>query len=414
MYYIFFDDRRASFQPLTLTRPVADLRMGVLTIAEKWQMMLKKAADTPVFGYLTATYLAEKYPTNLPVNLLAHDTNIQICYINARALPQADLIDEILQLPDGGQLWKNDILLCCKTNTAISEPYQWALSAENVRKTASDPIIISHIWDIFTQNAAALKADFQLLTQGKTSQPISNTNTIIGDRANIFLAEGATVEAAMLNVKGAPIYIGKNAEIMEGAMIRGGLALGEGSSIKMGTKIYGATTIGPHCKIGGEVSNSVIWGYTNKGHEGFLGNSVLGQWCNIGADTNNSNLKNNYGDVEIWDYNHNSYQNTGLQFCGLFMGDHSKTGINAMFNTGTVVGVSVNFFGADYPPKYIPSFLWGTTADFVPYRLDKALETATRVMERRNLPLSAAEQRVLTYIYEQQAFEQQSFEQPNN
>lgn len=407
MYYIFFDDRRASFKPLTLTRPVADLRMGVLTIAEKWQNYLNKIEKMPVFGYLTAAYLSEKYPTNLPL----HDININICYVNARTLPQADLIDEILQLPQGGQLWKDDVLLACKTNTAVAEPYQAALIADKslIKKTATNPIIISHIWDIFAQNAAALKADYQLLTQGKTSQPISNTNTIIGDAANIFLEQGATVEAAILNVKDAPIYIGKNAEIMEGAMIRGGLALGEGSAIKMGTKIYGATTIGPHCKIGGEVSNSVIWGYTNKGHEGFLGNAVLGQWCNLGADTNNSNLKNNYGEVDIWDYSQNKYNNTSLQFCGLFMGDHSKTGINAMFNTGTVIGVSVNFFGADYPPKYIPSFLWGTSADFVPYQLDKALATAARVMERRNLSLSAAEQRILTYI-----FEQQNFEQPNH
>jgi UDP-N-acetylglucosamine diphosphorylase/glucosamine-1-phosphate N-acetyltransferase len=241
--------------------------------------------------------------------------------------------------------------------------------------------------------------DFALITRGRTSAPISSSNTVIGGK-HIFLEEGAVCEGAILNDSHGPIYIGREAEIMEGAMVRGALALCDHSALKMGAKIYGATTIGPHSKVGGEVNNSVFQGYSNKGHDGFLGNSVLGEWCNIGADSNNSNLKNNYAEVKLWDYAVSRFAPTGLQFCGLIMGDHSKCGINTMFNTGTVVGVSANIFGSGFPRNYVPSFAWGGNAGFSTYQISKALETATLVMERRGIKLDKNEENILRSVFE--------------
>jgi UDP-N-acetylglucosamine diphosphorylase/glucosamine-1-phosphate N-acetyltransferase len=258
---------------------------------------------------------------------------------------------------------------------------------------------INFCWDIFTMNESAMSDDFQLLTKGKKSLPISSTNRVINP-GSIFLEEGAKVECTMLNASAGPIYIGRNAEVMEGAMIRGPFSLGEQSQLKLGSKIYGATTIGPHCRVGGEVSNSVIFGYSNKAHDGFLGNSVIGEWCNLGADSNNSNLKNNYSQVKMWNYREENYINTGLTFCGLMMGDHSKCSINTMFNTGTVVGVSANIFGTGFPPKFIPSFSWGGSDGFKTYRLEEAVEVASRVYERRGMKLADAEQKILKYLFD--------------
>ena len=241
--------------------------------------------------------------------------------------------------------------------------------------------------------------DYELLTKGRKSTELSSTNTIIGDR--VFAEEGVEVEAAILNSKNGPIYLAKGSSIMEGSMVRGGLSLGEYSQLKLGTKIYGAVTIGPHSKVGGEVNNSVIQGYSNKGHDGFLGNSVIGEWCNLGADTNNSNLKNNYDEVKLWSYAKKGFERTGLQFCGLIMGDHSKCGINTMFNTGTVIGVSSNIFGSGFPRNFVPSFSWGGASGFVEYKLDKALKTAEIVFGRRSVELDATERQILTHIYEQ-------------
>ncbi len=253
---------------------------------------------------------------------------------------------------------------------------------------------------MFSQNSRAIEEDFDLLTNEKKSLPISNTNTIIGDKNKIFLAEGASVECSVLNTQNGSIYIGENAQIMEGCLVRGGLAMNQNSVLKMGAKIYGATTLGKYAKIGGEVNNSVIYDYSNKGHEGFLGNSVLGEWCNLGADTNNSNLKNNYAAVKLWDYSTERFAKTGLQFCGLMMGDHSKSGINTMFNTGTVVGVAANIFGANYPRNFLPSFTWGGTGNNKTFRMKQVLEMAKAMMNRRKVELTDIDIDILNYIFD--------------
>jgi UDP-N-acetylglucosamine diphosphorylase/glucosamine-1-phosphate N-acetyltransferase len=261
---------------------------------------------------------------------------------------------------------------------------------------------INNLWDIYKINEEALKLDFQLLTKGKTSQPISATNQVLG-KENIFIEEGATVECATLNAQTGPIYIGKNAQIMEGAMVRGPLAMCENAVLKMGAKIYGATTLGPYCKVGGEVNNSVFFGYSNKGHDGFLGNSVIGEWCNLGADSNNSNLKNNYTEVKLWNYKTEKFEKTGQQFCGLIMGDHSKCGINTMFNTGTVVGVSANIFGSGFPRNFVPSFAWGGASGYSTFKTDKAFETAEAMMARRGKEFETIDRVIMLKVFEDTA-----------
>jgi UDP-N-acetylglucosamine diphosphorylase/glucosamine-1-phosphate N-acetyltransferase len=389
MGLILFDYNRENLKPLTFTRPVAELRIGILTIREKWERMLDMKAS-----YYTEAYLSTKYPANFdPLNVL----------INGSVLPTPELCKYILnKLPDNTLLVKGDTPIVLKTTQPTAKAFltgEQKVSA--VLDWNSDCVEIEYPWDLFGKNAAALKADFALLTEGRTSRPLSISNKVIGDINQIFLEEGAWVECAILNTENGPIYIGKNATVMEGSTIRGGFALCESSSTKMGAKIYGPTTIGPHSKVGGEVNNSIILGYTNKGHDGFLGNSVLGEWCNLGADTNNSNLKNNYGEVRVWDYGSRSFHHTGLQFCGLIMGDHSKTAINTMINTGTVVGVSSNLFGGGFPRKFVPSFSWGNNKRFETYQLNKAKATAMRVMERRNKELDATEAAILKHIFEE-------------
>jgi len=259
--------------------------------------------------------------------------------------------------------------------------------------------VIRHPEDIFRKNDIELRKDFRLLTKGRTSAVLSSTNTIIGDY--FFAEEGAQAECCTFSTINGPIYLAANTEVWEGTNIRGPFALCEHSQIKMGTKIYGATTIGPYCRIGGEVNNAVVWGYSSKGHEGYLGNAVIGEWCNIGADSNNSNLKNNYSEVKLWDYSTQNYRGTGLQFCGLIMADHAKCGINTMFNTGTVVGVSANVFDAGYPSKYIPDFSWGGANGMEEYAYDKMMETAGRVVARReHRNFDEVEKAILTKVYE--------------
>lgn len=389
MGFILFDYNRENLKPLTFTRPVAELRIGILTIREKWERMLNMTAS-----YYTEPYLSTKYPTNFETLSIL---------INGSILPTQELCDYILQtLPPNTLLVKGDTPIVLKATQSTAEAF---LTGEKKVPTVlefdSDCVEIKHPWDLFKKNGPALEADFALLTQGRTSQALSATNKVIGDASQLFLEEGAWVECAILNTENGPIYIGKNATVMEGSIIRGGLALCESSSTKMGAKIYGPTTIGPHSKVGGEVNNSIILGYTNKGHDGFLGNSVLGEWCNLGADTNNSNLKNNYGEVRIWNYGCKSFNYTGLQFCGLIMGDHSKTSINTMINTGTVVGVSSNLFGNDFPRKFVPSFSWGNKKGFETYQMDKAMETADRVLGRRNKKLDETEAAILKHIFEE-------------
>lgn len=384
MNFVLFDDSEKwkDFLPLAFTRPLSEIRIGILTIKEKWELFLKTECS-----YSTQKYLSAKYP------LKEEKENV---FINSGFCPGASLCEAILSLKSGEALMKGDQLIALKGSLNDLQ------NASSLRKIefSSETFSINNVWDLFQKNAEALKNDFELLTKGRKSQTLSSTVTVIGDKNLVFLEEGAKAEACILNTSSGPVYLGKEAEIMEGSVVRGPFALCEHSALKLSTKIYGATTIGPHCKVGGEVNNSVIFGYTNKAHDGFLGNSVIGEWCNLGADTNNSNLKNNYGNVKIFNYSKNKQIDTGLQFCGLIMGDHSKSGINTMFNTGTVVGVGSNIYGGGFPNTVIPNFSWGGSEGFENYRLEKLFETAERVYERRGLKFGAVDKQILTAISE--------------
>lgn len=383
--------------PLTLTRPVAELRMGILTNTERWALLAKsqQESDFERISWHTNGYLQGKYPTQYAaINHLIHGALIADpkAWEAVAALRQGEV------LTDGN----GEVLAACFGETDAQYFLENSLLLQEVQyaKYEHNYLKIKNLWHIFQQNAKVLRLDFDLVTKGRQSQPLSSSNILIGDPQNLFIEEGAVIEGSVLNVKDAPIYIGKNAEIMEACSVRNGLALCNDSALKMGTRIYGATTIGQHSKVGGEINNSVIIGYSNKAHDGFLGNSVLGEWCNLGAGTNNSNLKNNYGEVQLWSYKSNSFENTGTQFCGLMMGDHSKCSISTMFNTGTVVGVSVNVFGDGFPRKFVPSFAWGGAKGFSTYELDKAFETAQLVMERRHLELTETDKAVLKAVFD--------------
>jgi len=386
MNYILFDESatRQNFLPFTFTRPVSEIRIGILTIREKWE----KISGQKKVSVITEDYLAKKYP----LYISAKEDNV---WINSSLLPATELLKSINQLKKNECLKNEDLLIAI--NTGKEKFNGSSAKAKSIEWKGKPLLQLKHLWDIFSLNGEALEQDFKLLTKGKKSAKASKTNTLLGKY--IFIEKGAKIECAILNSTTGPIYIGKDAEIMEGTFIRGPFALCEGSSTKMGAKIYGPTTIGPHSKVGGEISNSVIFGYSNKGHDGFLGNSVIGEWCNLGADTNTSNLKNNYSAVDIYDHATKKMVPTGLTFCGLMMGDHSKCGINTMFNTGTVVGVCANIFGGDFPPKFIPSFSWGGSAGFIPYQLDKAFETAERVFERRHKVFDETEKGILKKVF---------------
>lgn len=364
---------RSHLLPLTYTRPVAELRCGIITIAEKYT---KRGHE---IGYGTEAYLNAKYPS-IEAEVL----------VSGSVCPTDVFLEAVAGLSSGQALIQGDELLAFKGEKWEDEPSE-------IIPFSGALNLITRPWDIWSKNASELNLDFDLLTKDRFSAPIDATNTVIGDK--VFLEEGAKATASILNATSGPIYLAKNAEIMEGCIVRGGLALGESSALKMGAKIYGATTLGPHCKVGGEVNNSVIIGYSNKGHDGFLGNSALGEWCNLGADTNNSNLKNNYDEVKAWSYVDGRFAKTGQQFCGLIMGDHSKSGINTMFNTGTVVGVSANVYGAGFPRNFIASFTWGGPQGTMEYRIDKALDTADRMMKRRGLEVDEVEKAILEQVY---------------
>ncbi len=391
-FILFDDDVRDRLQPLTFTRPVSELRVGILTITEKWQRHLR----IDEISYITQDYLIDKYPIHIESDNIV---------INGSVLPSTQLVQLVLELEENEAILKDGELIATRLD---ERQFDRLIHGQEIEEligfdVGDTPFLkINYLWDIFRINGEAIQEDFDLLTKNRISQPISSTNQVIAPE-NIFIDEGATVECAILNASAGPIYIGKNATVMEGAMIRGALALCESSTIKMGTKIYGPTTIGPHSKAGGEIGNSVITGYSNKGHEGYLGNSVLGEWCNLGADTNTSNLKNNYAEVKLWDYRKEGFVPTGLQFCGLIMGDHSKAGINTMFNTGTVVGVSANVYGSGYPRNFIPSFSWGGFSGFKTYRTNKAFDTAEKVMARRKIEFTETEKGILQTIFENTA-----------
>ncbi|TKC01468.1 putative sugar nucleotidyl transferase [Pedobacter cryotolerans] len=377
-----FDDKSwQTLRPLTFTRPVADLRIGILTIAEKWAKYLNAE-----FGFLTQDYLQIKYPA-LTAPL----------YINGGVCPNKELLAAIADLKEAEVLIKAELVIAYKIAEEIISCDE-ALSKFKAIEFIGDLTYIQFPEDIFKNNHNELVLDFALLTKGKTSATLSNTNTFIGDQ--FFAEEGASAECSTFNSTAGPIYLGKNAQVWEGTHIRGSFALCNNSQVKMGAKIYGQTTIGPYSRVGGEINNAVIWGYSSKGHDGYLGNAVMGQWCNIGADSNNSNLKNNYAEVRLWDYAQQSFRKTGLQFCGLIMADHAKCAINTMFNTGTVAGVSANIFSSGFPRNFIPDFAWGGAHGFEVYSLNKMLATAKLVLERRNMVLDEIEIKILTEIFE--------------
>jgi len=383
---LFDDERRSHLLPLTYTRPVADLRLGILTLREKW---LQLGADQASF--LAVEPLREKFPA------VFGQENV---YIAGSLHADEALFEAIRALRPNQSLVKNGQLLAIRDTSGGQ-----ALPpiGENTLEYQGEIMQVRHTWDLFSLNAKALSWDFERLTRGRTSARPDCSNTILGEQ--FFMEESAQVSCSIINAAQGPVYLGHHSEIWEGSAIRGPFALLDHASVKMGAKIYGATTVGPHSRVGGEISNVLIQGYSNKGHDGFLGNSVLGEWCNLGADTNNSNLKNNYAPVKLYNYASRSMEATGLQFCGLIMGDHSKCGINTMFNTGTVVGVSANIFGEGFPPNFIPSFTWGGKTGLAEYQFDKAAETAERMMARRNVLFDDTERRLLQHIFIETASE---------
>ena len=388
MSILFFDDAsRESLLPLSFTRPVADFRIGILTIAEKWAKRLSATR----YSFVTEEYLQEKFPKKV---------SAENVFINGSICPDEELEKSIKSLQVGEALVSNSLLIAVKLSEKEAQSFNYSdFSSYKSIAYAGSFIKITYPEDLFSLNDAELRKDFNLLTTGRTSAKISASNTILGN--NFFAEEGASAECATFNTLEGPIYLAKNSQVWEGSHIRGSFALGEHSQVKMGGKIYGATTIGPHCRVGGEVNNSILFAYSSKGHEGFLGNSVLGEWCNLGADTNNSNLKNNFSKVKIWDYSIQDNTNTGLTSCGLIMGDHSKAGINTMFNTGTVVGVGANIFGGGFPQKHIHSFTWGGVNSTETYSLDKFHESAEKWMSIRNVQYTEEDKTCMNTIFQQ-------------
>ena len=384
MNYILFDsDVRDTLLPFTYTKPVADIRIGILTIREKWEKRLGLTTTT-----ITADYLEEKYP------MVEMEENI---LINASFCPTESLVEKVKNLSKNEAIFKGEDVLAFHTTQSQEE-----VDFDTYTQIEFDEelIQIKNTSDIFTHNGKAIQQDFDLITAERTSETIPAGIQVINP-GNIFIEEGAQILFSTLNASEGPIYIGKDALIMENSSIRGPFAMCENAVVKMGAKIYKDTTIGPFSKVGGEISNAVIFGYSSKGHDGYLGNSVIGEWCNLGAGTNNSNLKNNYSEVKLWNYETERFAKTGLQFCGLMMGDHSKCAISTMFNTGTVVGVSANLFGSGFPRNFTPSFSWGGAAGYETFQMNKVSEVVTAVMKRKNLVFDAVDQKILDHVFEE-------------
>lgn len=380
MNVILFDDPaiRHNLFPFTLTRPVGAIRVGILTIAEKWERWLR----SPV-AYQTEDYLTQKYP-----RLQGKDELL----VNGAVCPDAELKATVNALPQGYFLVKDTLLLAARNP-------QGAMTERNVVEYKHKITVIDQVWKIFGENAGQLRTDFALVTAGRKSAGIHDPHTRIYNAADIFVEEGVYIRGAILNAETGPIYLGKNSVVQEGAIIRGAFALCEGGHLNMGAKMRGDITVGPWCKVGGEVSNSVLFANSNKAHDGYIGNAVIGEWCNLGAGTCASNLKNTYAPIKIWSHAHMSMVPTPLQFCGLMMGDHSKAAINTSFNTATVVGVAANVFGGGFPPAFVPSFSWGGVEGLITHRLDKALETARMVMSRRDVNVDQYDKAILEAVF---------------
>lgn len=384
---LFDDESREQMLPLSYTRPVAEIRTGIFTIRERWEKMLKGNAS-----YITSEYLVDRFPMNIERDNLV---------INGAIMPNKRLVRLMEQLEPNEALMSEGNLIAARLN---SRQFEYLLKDESIEEIVGIDLLdtpfiqLSYPWDLFLYLRATIEYDFNLVTHGRSSQPIPSNNQVISPD-NIFVEEGAHITCSILNGQSGPIYIGKDAQIMEGSVIRGPVTIGDGSVVKMGSKIYGPTAIGPDCRVGGEIKEVLMLGHSNKAHDGFLGNSIIGEWCNLGAGTTVSNLKNNYSNVRMWDHSTQSMRDTGLQFLGLVMGDHSKAGIQSMFNTGTVVGVASNIFGDGFPPKFIPSFSWGGASGLVTHRIEEAMETASRVMARRNIEFSETDEKIFRNVY---------------
>ena len=386
MNILLFDGpERNHLLPFTYLRPVAKLRIGIDCIQDKWEAILGNACSVYTQGYLQA-----KYPP------LFSDSNT---FINASFIPNTTLAEAIISLKMGQRLVKEDTVIAYKTDEQ-RRPADLDVYTKIVFE--GDLIHLKGVADLFLHNAAVLTQDFERVTLERKSAPISSTNRVIASE-NIFIEEGAKVECAILNASNGPIYIGKNAEVMEGSMLRGSIALCENATVKMGAKIYGGTTIGPFGKVGGELNNVLLFGYSNKGHDGFLGNAVIGEWCNIGAATDASNLKNNYGKLRLWNYEQERFTKTDLQFCGLMMGDFSRCSIHSTFNTATVVGICANLFGSGFPRTFLPSFSYGGAQGLKTYTFNKAVEANAAMMERREQALTDLDTAILAEVFEQSA-----------
>ena len=375
MNVILFDTNRINYYPLSYTRPISEFLIGIMTIKQKWEQFYDSVSVK------TEDYLSNKFP------LVIKEDNL---WVNAKTIPSSELYVELNNLRKGESLEKNGELIAFRNNSFTTDKL-------NAIDSNVAVFTIESLYDLFLYNSREIKKDFITLTKHKISKEIGSTNTLIGK--NIFIEEGANISCSIINADKGPVYIGRNANIMEGSIIHGPFAMLENSTLKMGAKIYGGTTLGPYCKVGGEVNNSVFFGYSSKAHDGFLGNSIIGSWCNLGADTNVSNLKNNYSNVKLWNYTTNSFCNTNLQFCGMIMGDHSKSGINTMFNTGTVIGIGANIFGSGFPRNFIPSFSWGGAHGFSVYDLNKFLSVVALVYDRRQKSLTDTDKEILSEVY---------------
>jgi UDP-N-acetylglucosamine diphosphorylase/glucosamine-1-phosphate N-acetyltransferase len=385
-YILFGAQARNHLLPFTFIRPVADIRVGILTIREKWEKCLQKSTST-----LTEPYLTEKYP------LVKEADNV---LINASVLPEPCLLEEIARLTPNQTLISGDILIAHRVRAEDIDNMGVELLEEvDPMHTRCQINKLFHLRDIVVLNEQQIEPDFKLITADRESQPLPDHVRVIRP-GNVFVESGAKVDMAMINAEDGPVYIGKDAHVMDGAMIKGPVGIGEGSVVRMGAKIYAGSSIGPYSKVGGEMMSSVIFGFSNKAHDGFIGHSVIGEWCNLGADTNTSNLKNNYDEVRLWDYAEESFVNTGMMFCGTFMGDHSKCGINTMFNTGTVIGINSQLFGAGFMRNFIPSFSWGSVSGFSTFDIEKAITVAQRVYARRNKEFTAFDERILRNVYQ--------------
>lgn len=390
IYLVDAPDSHENLLPLSFTRPVADFRIGISTIREKWEQHIPG-----IYNYLPVDYLREKFGD-------VSNPDAEAIFITGALIPDKEVADAILSMQPGEALCKNDTLLAFRgiLSHLINKEYK-------TLEYPGQPRIIKYVFDIFRLNPEMIAEDFHRLTAGRKSQPLSDSNRVIGDftdsegRQMLFIEEGASIEGATINLRKGPVYIGRNAEIMEGSCVRGPLALCEKAKIRMGSKIYGGSTFGPYCKVGGEIDNAVFFGFSNKAHDGYLGNAVIGEWCNIGAGVNASNLKNDYSKIRVWNYKSQTFMRTDLQFCGPIIGDHTKIGVNCMLNTATVLGVGVNIHGSGFPRVFVPSFSEGSpVTGFTNVSMKKFHDIAERVMSRRDLRLTDIDNRIYEKVYE--------------